>query len=73
MVEKNVIYKIIDQKDDDWFMTDGIKLIPRACVQISQDCPDTISYVILKALNEGYINLQVFVKEKDYIWEKCGG
>lgn len=65
--------KIIEQGDEDWFMTDGIKLIPRGCIQISSNCPTSFKDAITKAMNAGHIKLQVFVKEKDYIWEKLGG
>lgn len=68
-----VTFKVIEQNDSDWFISDGIRLVPRACVQISQNCPNNIKLIINDAINKGHIKLQAFVKDKDYMWEKLGG
>jgi hypothetical protein len=68
-----VTFKVIEQNDSDWFMSDGVRLIPRACIQISQNCPANYKLMISDAINKGHLKLQVFVKDKDYMWEKLGG
>lgn len=68
-----VTFKVIEQNDSDWFISDGIRLVPRACVQISQNCPNNIKLIINDSINKGHLKLQAFVKDKDYMWEKLGG
>lgn len=63
----------ITQGDADFMMTDGITLMPRANIEISDVCPSSLKMAIHRAMADGYIKCVAHVKEKDYMWEKIGG
>ena len=65
-------FKKIKQGQRDFFMTDGIQMVPRACVEISQKCPDRYIDVIRKCLEQGWLVPVAYMKESEYIWEKLG-
>lgn len=64
--------KIVEIKpgDPDFYLTDGIKQVPRAYIEISDVCPDNMRLMIQRAWGEGYLKVVARVKEKDYMWEK---
>jgi len=66
------IFKEIQQRDPDFIMTDGIKLVPRAAFKISQRCPDNYASLIAECINHGWLKPVAYVKESDYVWEKLG-
>ena len=63
----------IRQNDSDFYITDGVKLSPRAYIEISDMCPVNIKLAIQRAMTDGYLKTVACVKEKDYVWEKLGG
>jgi len=65
-------FKKIKQGQKDFFMTDGIQMVPRACVEISKKCPDRYIDVIRKCLEKGWLVPVAYMKESEYIWEKLG-
>lgn len=58
----------ITSKEDLWLMTDGIKLCPRAAIQISNKCPPAYLSVIREAIICGYIEPIAYMSERDYLW-----
>lgn len=62
--------KEIRQGDKDFFISDGIKLSPRAYIEVSDVCPSNMKLMIHRAMAEGYLKTVACVKEKDYMWEK---
>ena len=69
----NVTFKTIKRGDYDFYMTDGIKVVPRAAIEISALCPANMRLMIERALADGYLKPIAYVKDKDYMWEKLGG
>jgi hypothetical protein len=65
-------FKEINQGDPDFMMNDGIKLVPRAAIKISQRCPSNYASLIAECMNHGWIKPVAHVKESDYVWEKVG-
>lgn len=60
----------IRQGDDDFYITDGTKMSPRAYIEVSDVCPTNVKLAIHRALADGYLKAVACVKEKDYMWEK---
>ena len=69
--------KTIDQKfvklkngDTDFMMTDGVKLVPRACIEFSSMCPPMLMIQVNDAIAKGYINPVAYAREDSYMWEQ---
>lgn len=74
MFSKNAnTFKEIRQGDSDFLMSDGIKMVPRAYIEVSDMCPTNIKLAIHQAMADGYLKTVACVKTKDYMWEKIGG
>lgn len=58
----------ITSGEDLWYMTDGIKLVPRAAIQITDECPDNFKSIIREAIYCGYIEPIAYMSERDYLW-----
>jgi hypothetical protein len=65
-------FKKIKQGDPDFYMNDGIKVVPRATIEISQRCPDNYKSLINECVEHGWIRPVAYMKESDYVWEKLG-
>lgn len=70
--ESDVTFIKMVDSDDDFYMTDGIRLVPRAAIEISDKCPANTKYLILDAMQNGSIKAVAYVKEKELMWEKLG-
>lgn len=66
-------FREIKQGDSDFLMSDGVKLVPRAYIEVSDVCPSNIKLAIHRAMADGYLKCIANVKEKDYMWEKLQG
>lgn len=66
-------FKEIKQGDTDFLMSDGIKLVPRACIVVSEDCSPYMKTIIAEASRRGWLKSIAYVKEQDYMWEKLSG
>jgi hypothetical protein len=53
-----------------FYMTDGIRLVPRAALEISDKCPANTKYLILDAIQNGSVKVVAYVKDREYTWEK---
>jgi hypothetical protein len=62
-------FKKIKQGEADFLMSDGIKLVPRACLEISEDCSPYMKNVIAEASRRGWLKSIAYVKETDFMWE----
>ena len=62
-------FKEIKQGEADFLMSDGIKLVPRACLEISEDCSPYMKTVIAEASRRGWLKSIAYVKETDFMWE----
>ena len=54
----------------DFYINNGIKLAPRAYIEVSYKCPTNIRLAIDLAVANGYLKAVANVKEKEYIWEQ---
>jgi hypothetical protein len=62
--------RTIRQGDYDFFISDGVKLAPRAYIEVSDICPSNMKLMIHRAMADGYLKAVACVKEKEYVWEK---
>jgi hypothetical protein len=65
--------KTIRQGDADWYINDGIKMAPRASVELSAMISLSDSLVIQRALANGYLKPVAYMREDEYMWEKLSG
>ncbi len=65
-------FKKIKRGEADFLMTDGIKLVPRATIEISQRCPDNYKSLINECVEHGWLRPVAYMKESEYVWEKLG-
>ena len=56
--------------DMDFMMTDGIRLVPRATIEISSMCPSSLMIQLQDAVAKGYIKPVAYAREESYIWEQ---
>jgi len=73
LLSNQIKFKKIKQGDADFLMSDGISLIPRANIEISDMCPSNLKMAIHRAMSDGYLKCVAHVKENEYMWEKLGG
>ncbi len=55
--------------DDNFMMTDGIKMVPRSSLEFSSDCPKTYIDIIARCYENGWIKNIAYVKTKELFWE----
>lgn len=65
-------FKKIRPGDDNFMMTDGIKMVPRANIEFSSLCPDNIMLIISNAMEKGWVKPVAHVKTKELFWEVLG-
>lgn len=62
-------FKEIRQDDEHFYMTDGIKMVPRANIEFSSLCPANIMLLINHAMEKGWVKPVAHVKTKELFWE----
>ena len=58
------------RSQDDFFMLDGVKLVPRAEIVVLKECPTNLVDMINYAIAKGYIQPVANVRDKELVWEK---
>ena len=58
------------RSQDDFFMLDGVKLVPRAEIVVLKECPANIVDMINYAIAKGYIQPVANVRDEELVWEK---
>jgi hypothetical protein len=62
--------KSLQPGDDDFtFSPDGITVVPRASLKISQRCPDNYKDLILECVNHGWIQPVANMRDVEYTME----
>jgi len=51
-------------------MTDGIKIVPRAEIEILEQCPSSIRDTVAFAIAKGYVQPVANVRDEELVWEK---
>jgi hypothetical protein len=55
--------------DDNFMMNDGIKVVPRAALEFSENCPTSLILQVQDAIGKGYIKPVAYIKTKELFWE----
>jgi hypothetical protein len=50
-------------------MTDGIKIVPRAGLEISNQCPYEYKLILADCIDRGWLKPVAYIKTKELIWE----
>jgi hypothetical protein len=71
--EPRFTVKTLKSGDSDFtFSPDGVILVSRAAIEISQRCPENYKNLIIECMNHGWIKPIAHMKESEFIWEKLG-
>jgi hypothetical protein len=63
-------HKTLRQTDPDFtFSPDGLKIVPRAAIEISQRCPENYKNFILECINHGWIRPVAHMRDTEYTME----
>ena len=66
--------KTLKSGDKDFtFSPDGIILVSRAGIEISNRCPENYKDLIIECMNHGWIKPIAHMKESEFVWEQLGG
>ena len=55
--------------EDFVFSPNGITVVPRAAIEISQQCPENYRSLIAECLNQGWIKPVAYMREIEYTME----
>ena len=53
-----------------FWITDGVKVVPRAEVVVLEQCPNNIRDMVNYAIAKGYIQPVANVRDDELVWEK---
>ena len=70
-VSENKI-KEIRQGDANFRIADGIRLVPRASIEVKKNIPSNYQLIITECIDKGWIKPIAYVKEKELFWEVLG-
>jgi hypothetical protein len=63
-------FKTLKSDDDDFmFSPDGITLVSRAAIEISQRCPENYRDLIAECVNHGWLRPVARMRDIEYTWE----
>lgn len=66
------IFKTLQPGDPDFQMSNGIALVPRAAIEISNDCPYNHLQILQTCIDRGWIKPIAYMRDSEYVWEKLG-
>jgi len=59
------------RNDDGFFFShNGVTLVPRAGIEISELCPENLRLAIGRAIGEGYLIPVAYMRDDEYTWER---
>jgi hypothetical protein len=62
--------KTLSPGDTDFtFSPDGITLVSRAAIEISQRCPDNYASLLAECINQGWIKPVAYMRDTEYTME----
>jgi len=62
--------RTVRQKDDDWMLTNGFIMTPRAGFEISQQCPKEYRMIISKCIDNGWLKPVAHIYDRELMFEK---
>jgi hypothetical protein len=62
--------KTLKNSDKDFtFSPDGVTLVSRAAIEISQRCPENYQDLIQECIRHGWVRPVAYMKESELMWE----
>ena len=65
-------FREIRPDDPHFAMNDGIKLVPRAAIEVKKNIPYNYQLIITECIDKGWIKPVAYVKTKELFWEVLG-
>jgi hypothetical protein len=66
----NSRYKALRASDPDFtFSPDGITLVSRAAIEISDQCPREYKLIIAECIDRGWLKPVAHMRDTEYTWE----
>jgi hypothetical protein len=62
----------LNREDDGFMIVDGMNLVPRAGIFVSNRCPWNYKEIIEDCVNRGWLQPIAHVKESELAWHKLG-
>jgi len=63
-------YKTLKQNDPNFsFSPDGITLVPRASIALSNRCPENYKDLIQECINRGWLRPVAHMRDEELTWE----
>lgn len=62
--------RVVRNDDPDFQISAGLIRSPRAAIEIMENCPDSYRYMLIEAVNRGWIQPVAYLTEKESVWEK---
>jgi hypothetical protein len=63
-------YRTICSGEPDFAFIDGVMLIRRAAIEISDRCPEELKMAIIRGFASGHVKMVANIPEREYLWEK---
>lgn len=61
-------FKTVRRDDPGFYVSDGIMVGNRACMEITADCPEHVRRMVQQAHNQGWIRVSATFTEEEYTW-----
>lgn len=62
--------KTIKSHETDFYIIDGVSMVPRAFIMVSDECPGSYKQIIATAASNGWLRAGANMKHAEYTWEK---
>ena len=62
--------RTIRERDDDFMLTNGVVITPRAGFEISSGCPYTYREIIQECIRQGWLKPVAYMYDHELMWEK---
>ena len=62
--------RTVRHNDDDFIITDGLVMTPRAGFEISSDCPSNYKEIIRECINHGWLKPVAHMYDSELMWEQ---
>lgn len=62
--------RTIRQSDNDWMLTNGYVMTPRAGFEINKECPAEYRLILQQCIDNGWLKPVAHIYDRELLWEK---
>lgn len=62
--------RTVRQSDNDWMLTNGLIMTPRAGFEISNGCPSEYKMILKQCIDNGWLKPVAHIYDRELMWEK---